>query len=170
MARTLTGRSTTLSQRLRRAWLLFAAVLLGGCAKPAPPRPEDLAYPVLVLFAESGAVAHRDRADLSRMSLQRILNAHDAPMLVDSRLDVYRLVDLQSTHNFLWQMANPVGHTDVEFKMERVAEGDAARVRALIEEREVGTRHADDRAQRLARLAQAPTLQAMMVAVGIREP
>lgn len=141
------------------------AALLAACKPAPPPTPESLAYPVLVLFEQSGVVRHDDVADLREMSTQRVINSNSAPFLVDSKLDVYRLEKLASTHGGLWLMANPVGHTEVTFELARVAQGDAAQARKLIAERDVDFQYQGDDAAK-QRLAQAQTFAAMLAAIG----
>lgn len=142
----------------------FGAVL-AACKPAPPPSPETLAYPVLVLFEQSGVVRHDDVADLKEMSTQRVVNANSAPFLIDSKLDVYRLEKLASTHGGLWLMANPVGRTEVTFELARVARADAAQARALIVERDVDFRYQGDDAAK-QRLANAKTFAEMLAAIG----
>jgi hypothetical protein len=148
----------------RRGALALLAALLGGCAPPPPPQVEALAFPVLVLF-ESGVVRHDDPADLRTMSVQRVVNAHQPPFLVDSRFDIYRLEQLQSVHGGLWLMANPSGPTEVSFALARVAQDDAEQARALIAARVWAIREGSDPAA-AGRLAQAETFAQMLEAIG----
>jgi hypothetical protein len=152
------------SPRHRPGALALLAALLGGCTPPAPPTVDGLAFPVLVLFEQSGTVRHDDAADLGSMSVQRVAGSNSAPFLIDARFDIYRLEQLQSVHGGLWLMANPSGRTEVTFELAREAQGDAERARALILEREPRLRSGND-AQAAARLAQASTWEAMLAAI-----
>ena len=49
---------------------------------------------------------HDDAVELRTMSVQRVVNAHSPPYLIDSRLDLYRLEQLQSVHGGLWLMVD----------------------------------------------------------------
>ena len=141
-----------------------ASALLGGCASEQPAVVGDLAFPVLVLFEDSGVVRHDDAADLRTMSTQRVVGSNSPPFLVDSRLDVYRLDRLASVHGGLWLMANPSGHTEVTFELVRIAQADVARAQALIAERDPRLRSGDEPEAR-RRLLEATTLAAMLAAV-----
>ena len=124
---------------LRFAVLCFICVFSLACGGPPPPASVDaLAFPVLVLFEQSGVVRHDDAADLRTMSVQRVVGSNSAPFLIDSRLDIYRLEKLASVHGGMWLMANPSGTTEVTFELMRVAQADAAQARRLIAERDGG--------------------------------
>lgn len=157
------------NRRTRAGSVVAAALaaLLAACKPAPPPTPEALAYPVLVLFEQSGVVRHDDVADLKQMSTQRVVNANSAPFLVDSELDVYRVEKLVSTHGGLWLMANPVGRTEVTFELARVAHGDAAQARALIAERFVDIRGRDEEDAAKRQLAKAQTFAEMLAAIGL---
>lgn len=139
---------------------LLAAVL-GACTPPPPPTVESLAFPVLVLFEQSGTVRHDDATDLRSMSVQRVAGSNSAPYLIDARLDIYRLERLQSVHRGLWLMANPSGRTEVTFELLREARGE----RALILQREPRLRSGTD-SDAATRLAQATSWPAMLEAIG----
>jgi hypothetical protein len=143
------------------AALLLAA--LGAC-RSQPPRVEDLAYPVLVLFERSGTVRHDAVADLRSMAVQRVLGSESPPWLIDSRLDIYRLERLESVHGGLWLMANPSARTQVRFDLVRVARADAVQARGLIVERDPTLRAGNDPVRRL-RIEEAATLATMLVAL-----
>jgi len=136
------------------------AGLLAGCAKPPPPKAADLAYPVLVLFEQSGAVRHDNAGDLAMMAIQRVMASASSPLLIDSRLDIYRLDDLESVHSGLWLMANPSGLSEVRFVLQRVSTADLRRARQLIAAR------ARVDAQAMARIAQANSLAELIAAIG----
>jgi len=151
----------------RRSRCLFAALIAGliAACKPAPPPTvDDLTFPVLVLFESGGLVRHDDAKDLQVMSTQRVINSNSAPFLIDSKLDIYRLDKLASTHG-VWLMANPVGTTEVTFELARVAQGDVEQARRLIAERDWQVREGSDDTPR-QRLAQAGDLRAMLEAIG----
>lgn len=151
--------------RTRNFVAIAVGALLAACKPAPPPSVDDLAYPVVVAWESSGIVRHDDAKDLQVMSTQRVVNANSAPFLVDSQLDVYRLDRLASTHGGMWLMANPVGRTDVTFELVRVAQGDAARARALIARRTWEIREGNDSAA-AKRLATANTLAEMLAAIG----
>ncbi|HOX72647.1 MAG TPA: hypothetical protein PLR28_06225 [Dokdonella sp.] len=139
----------------------IAVGLLAGCAKPPPPpKAVDLAYPVLVLFEQSGAVRHDDAGDLAMMAVQRIMASASSPLLIDSRLDIYRLDDLESVHSGLWLMANPSGLSEVRFALHRESTADLRRARQLVAAR------ARVDAQAMARIAQAKSLAELIAAIG----
>ena len=141
------------------------AALLSACAPPPPPTVEGLAFPVLVLFEQGDPVRHDDPTGLRTMAVQRVVNAHTPPFLVDARLDIYRLEQLQSVHGGLWLMANPSGPTEVSFTLARVAQGDAEQARGLIAARTWAIREGGDQ-DAAARLARAGTLAQMLEAIG----
>ena len=114
----------------RRGLAGLLAALLAACAPPPPVQVEGLAFPVLVLWDHGDPVRHDDATDLRTMSVQRVVNAPAPPWLIDSRLDIYRLEQLQSVHGGLWLLANPSGATEVSFTLTRVAQGDAAQAGA----------------------------------------
>lgn len=153
------------ASRLVRACLAACMLLGAACSAPPPVSPEDLAYPVLVLFPQSGSVRHDDAADLRVMSVQRVMGANGAVMLIDSRLDIYRLDKLESTHSGLWLMAHPNGQTDVGFELQRIGRADIEQARRLILEREPSLRGAGEPAPRAAVL-KATSLQAMLQIIG----
>ena len=158
----------SLPARLQRHWRRTTAVfaaLLAGCAPAAPPSVEGLAFPVLVLFEQSGTMRHDDAADLHSMSVQRVAGSNSAPFLIDARFDIYRLERLQSVHGGLWLMANPSGSTEVTFELVREAQGDAARARELLLQRESRLRSGLD-PDAASRLEQASTWPAMLEAIG----
>jgi hypothetical protein len=159
------SRSRHRGGRARGVWALAFCALLAACKPPPPPTAEQLAFPVLVLFPDSGVVRHDDAADLKQMSTQRVAGANSAPYLIDSNLDVYRLDRLESVHGGLWLMANPVGRTEVTFELVREARADAAKARELLTEREIRLRGADGAPMR-QKLAAAGTLREMLVAIG----
>lgn len=140
---------------------------LVGCGKEPAPRIEDLAYPVLVLFDKSGGVLHDDAVDLGTMSTQRVVMADEAPYLIDSRLDLYRLRSLRSTHGNAWLMLHPRGRTEVTFELERVSRADVAAARQWIETFDRNLTYAEDREERLERLRDADSLKALLDAVGL---
>lgn len=150
----------------RRVGFAFAWVaLLAGCAAPPPPATVvDLAYPVLVLFEDSGTVRHDSAEDLTMMRVQRVIGSNSPPYLIDSHLDIYRLDALGSTHNGLWLMANPNGLTEVHFKLERIAQADGKRARQLLVERDAAFRGPQNSALQI-RLNDAKTLQAMLAVI-----
>jgi hypothetical protein len=150
--------------RIGRAAFAACVAALGAC-RSVPPVAEDLAYPVLVLFEQSGSVRHDDPADLRRMSVQRVIHSHSAPWLIDARLDLYRVEKLQSVHGGFWLMANPSGPTEVSFELVRVARADAVQARRLIVEREPILRAEEVEALR-QRLEGATTLAAMLDVLG----
>jgi hypothetical protein len=145
--------------------LAACTLLVAACSSPPRMSPEDLAYPVLVLFPQSGSVRHDDAADLGVMSVQRVMGAHGPVMLIDSRLDIYRLDALASEHSGLWLMAHPNGQTDVRFELQRIGRADIKLARRLILEREPSLRGAGEPAPRAAVL-KATTLQAMLQIIG----
>ena len=146
---------------VRQALIVTTAVgLLAGCAKQPPPKPADLAYPVLVLFEQGGAVRHDNAGDLAMMAVQRIMASASSPLLIDSRLDIYSLDDLESVHSGLWLMANPSGLSEVRFVLHRLATADLRRARQLIAAR------ARVDAQAMARIAQANSLAELIAAIG----
>ena len=151
---------------MRNAVACFIWVFSLACGGPPPPVSVDaLAFPVLVLFEQSGVVRHDDGADLRTMSVQRVVGSNSSPFLIDSRLDIYRLEKLASVHGGMWLMANPSGNTEVTFELMRVAQADAAQARRLIAERDGGLRHDPDPAK-LAALARAGTLAEMLAVLG----
>ena len=150
----------------RFAVACFICVSSLACGGPPPPASVDaLAFPVLVLFEQSGVVRHDDAADLRTMSVQRVVGSNSPPFLIDSRLDIYRLEKLASVHGGMWLMANPSGTTEVTFELMRVAQADAAQARRLIAERDGGLRNDPDPAK-LAALERAGTLAEMLSVVG----
>jgi hypothetical protein len=145
---------------------LAACTLLGAACSPPPAvSPAELAYPVLVLFPQSGSVRHDDAADLRVMSVQRVMGANGPVVLIDSRLDIYRLDRLESTHSGLWLMAHPNGQTDVDFELQCIDQADIEQARRLMLEREPRLRGAAATALRAA-LSQASTLEAMLRLAG----
>jgi hypothetical protein len=46
------------------------ATMIVACSQAPPPTANDLVYPVLVLFEESGAMRHDDAGDLRIMSVR----------------------------------------------------------------------------------------------------
>lgn len=158
------------ARQIRKARLAGASVLLGmllgaACSAPPPVLAEDLAYPVLVLFPQSGSVRHDDTADLRMMGVQRVMGYDGTVMLIDSRLDIYRLDGLASTHSGLWLMAHPSGRTEVRFELHRIGQADIEQARRLILEREPTLRDSAEPVPR-ASLLQASTLQAMLKIIG----
>ncbi|HET7843746.1 MAG TPA: hypothetical protein VFL14_06325 [Xanthomonadales bacterium] len=151
--------------RVRGLLVPALAALLAACKPTPPPTANDLAYPVLVLWEAGGVVRHDDAKDLQVMSTGRVVNANSPPFLVDSRLDVYRLDKLASTHGGMWLMANPVGRTDVTFELALEKQGDAELARRLIAERDVDFRYQGDAAAK-EKLAQSRTLAQMLDAIG----
>ena len=147
------------------AVLCFICVSSLACGGPPPPASVDaLAFPVLVLFEQSGVVHHDDAADLRTMSVQRVVGSNSPPFLIDSRLDIYRLEKLASVHGGMWLMANPSGRTEVTFELVRVAQTDTPQARRLIVERDGGLRNDPDPAK-LAALERAATLAEMLSVV-----
>jgi hypothetical protein len=152
----------------KRAWpraSALLAALFAACTPAPPPSVEGLAFPVLVLFEQSGTVRHDDAADLHSMAVQRVAGSNSAPFLVDARFDIYRLERLQSVHGGLWLMANPTGSTEVTFELVREARADAAQARALILQREPRLRGGMD-TDAAFRLTRATTWPAMLEAIG----
>ena len=86
-------------------------------------------------------------------------------MLIDSRVDIYRLDKLESTHSGLWLMAHPNGQTDVDFELQRIDRADIVQARRLMLERESRLRGAAATELRAA-LSQAGTLEAMLRLAG----
>ncbi|MEZ5461218.1 hypothetical protein [Dokdonella sp.] len=144
---------------------MLLIVLLAGCAPPPPVMPADLAYPVLVLFPQSGSVRHDDAADLKIMSVQRVMGAHGEVYLIDSRLDIYRLDKLESEHSGIWLMAHPNGRTEVRFDLQRIATADAIRARQLIVDRDARMKSADGATLRTTML-EATSMKDMLQIIG----
>ncbi len=146
-------------------FLLIHIALLVGCKAPSPLTINDLNYPVLVLFEQSGGVRHDDARDLSVMSVQRVMASNSPPFLIDSHLDIYRLDKLGSEHSGLWLMANPNGQTEVHFDLQRVSLADVAKARQLILARDP-TLRSQDGAPLREKVEQARTLKAMLEVIG----
>jgi hypothetical protein len=90
------------------AWALFLS--LAGCPKPPPPPPAaptvaDLNFPAAVLYTSSSCVVYKDAADLGVMNISFVINAKSPPVLIDSKLNIFTLEKLRSTHGDLWLMA-----------------------------------------------------------------
>lgn len=77
----------------------------------------DLQFPVVVLYSTALTILYKDAVDLSVMSVQLVINSRTPPVLIDSKLDVFTLQKLRSTHNGLWLIAHPAGATEVTFEL-----------------------------------------------------
>lgn len=146
---------------------LLGGILLIGCeAAPPPPRVDDLAFPVLVIYPHAGYEDFPSAESLNSMNTQRILHYRDVPLLIDSTLRVYQLKDLKSTKSGLALMASAgTGRTPVSYTLGRTTQSGVATVREIVLRECSPMTVGIDAERRRELLATAESLQEILAAV-----